>query len=193
MEYEYFAPSTDPSLTVFVADSEPRKPLEKKLFEDLKTFIKDGGKVVYLGGGGTQWPRGLPGKAAPVLPKQLRIKKSIGNWLGVSHIVTDHPVFDGLPVNCMMGPIYENVWAEGSLLDVEGEIIAGTVSFDFTREFKVSMRHYYGPGPAWWGADVAKVPYGAGYYILSQLKLVAYLGKDPVADRIFYNLIDFTN
>jgi hypothetical protein len=49
----------------------------------------------------------------------------------------------------------------------------------------------YGPGDVWWGADVAIAPYGDGRFIASQLRLVENVGKDPAADKIFYNLILF--
>jgi len=91
-----------------------------------------------------------------------------------------------------MGPVYENVWARHTLLDVRGETVAGAIGFDFAPDFELRKRHYYGPGDTWWGSDVAIVPVGRGRCILSQLRLVDNLGKDPVADKILYNLIEFT-
>ena len=90
----------------------------------------------------------------------------------------------------MMGPIYENVWAQSTLLDVGGETIAGAIGFDWFPDYDLSKRHYYGPGDTWWGADMAIVPLGKGRCIVSQLRLVENLGKDPVADKILYNLIE---
>ena len=101
------------------------------------------------------------------------------------------PVFDGLPVNCLMGSVYENVIAIRSLLDVEGVTVAGSIGFDFAPDFEVRKRHYYGPGDTWWGSDLSIAPVGRGRCILSQLRLVENLGKDPVADNILYNLIRF--
>ena len=98
----------------------------------------------------------------------------------------------GLPTNCMMGSIYENVWAESTLIGLGGETVVGTVAFDWFPNFDLSKRHYYGPGDTWWGADLAIVPLGKGRVIVSQLRLVRNLGRDPVADKILYNLIEFT-
>ncbi len=88
-------------------------------------------------------------------------------------------------------PVYENVCAERTLLDVGGKPIAGAIGFDFAPDFELSKRHYYGPGDTWWGSDMAITPYGRGRCILSQLRLLDNLGKDPVADKILFNLIEW--
>jgi len=187
-----FDARTDPSLPVFVSRTEAHTPAQRELFAQLKEFIKAGGTAVYLQGGGPKAPWAQAAEASPLLPVRVRIKAAVGLWLGISHLVHDHPLFDGLPVNGMMGPVYENVWARHTLLDVDGETIAGAIGFDFAPDFELRRRHYYGPGDTWWGSDVAIVPVGRGRCILSQLRLVDNLGADPVADKILYNLIEFT-
>ena len=186
-----FDARTDHSLPVFVSRTEANTPAQKDLFGTLTEFIKAGGTAVYLQGGGLKAPWARAGEASSLLPVRVRMKAAIGLWLGIPHLVNDHPVFEGLPVNGMMGPVYENVWAEHTLLDVDGETIAGAIGFDFAPDFELSKRHYYGPGDTWWGSDVAIAPVGSGRCILSQLRLVENLGKDPVADKILYNLIEF--
>ncbi len=103
----------------------------------------------------------------------------------------DHPVFDGLPINGMMGAIYENIWAENTLLDVAGETIVAAIGYDWYPDFDLRKRHYCGPGDTWWGADLAIAPLGQGRCIVSQLRLLDNLGKDPVADKILYNIIRY--
>jgi hypothetical protein len=186
-----FDETTDVALPVFVSRTVANKPADRKRFGDLAKFIKAGGTAVYLQGGGPNVPWGKAGKASALLPIEVRVKRSLGNWIGVPRLVRDHPVFDGLPVNGMMGPVYENVWAQSTLLDVEGTTIAGTIGYDWYPDYDLSRRHYYGPGDVWWGSDLAIVPLGNGRCLVSQLRLVENLGKDPVADRIFYNLIRF--
>lgn len=44
-----------------------------------------------------------------------------------------------------------------------------------------------------WGADLAVIPYGKGKVVLSELHLVENLGKDPVAEKILLNLMEFTS
>ena len=188
-----FDAKTDRSLPVFVSRTVANTPAQKELFGELAEFIKAGGTAVYLQGGGPKVRWGVAGKSSPLLPINARTKRAMGNWMCIPRLVNDHPVFDGLPTGCMMGPIYENVWAQSTLLDVGGETIAGAIGFDWFPDYDLSKRHYYGPGDTWWGADMAIVPLGSGRCIVSQLRLVENLGQDPVADRILFNLIDFAN
>jgi beta-galactosidase len=191
IDFVEFDARTDHYLPVLVSRTEANTPTQRKLFAELTEFVKAGGTAIYLQGGGPQVHWGRAGNASPLLPVDARSKRAMGHWMCIPRIVHDHPVFDGLPSNCMMGPIYENVWAQSTLLDVGGTTIAGSIGFDWFPGYDLSKRHYYGPGDAWWGSDVAVVPLGEGRCIVSQLRLVENLGKDPVADKILYNLIEF--
>jgi hypothetical protein len=77
-------------------------------------------------------------------------------------------------------------------MDVEGEILAGTIGIDWFPDYDLDRRHYYGPGDVWWGSDMAVAPVGKGQCILSQFRLIDNLGTDPVADKILFNLIQWT-
>jgi len=186
-----FDAKTDRSLPVFVSRTEAKTPEQRKLFTELAAFIKAGGTAVYLQGGGPKAKWGVGEKASPLLPVSALSKQAIGTWTGIPHLLKDHPVFDGLPVNGMMGPIYENVWAENTLLDVAGETIVAAIGYDWFPDYDLRKRHYYGPGDTWWGADMAIAPLGKGRCLVSQLRLLDNLGKDPVADKILFNLIRF--
>jgi hypothetical protein len=91
----------------------------------------------------------------------------------------------------MMGQIYENVWAPQTLIGTDGELIVGSVSHGWFQGEKDSQ-HYQGPSAAWYGMDIGIVPSGNGRYVLSALRIVENLGKDPVADKILFNLIEWT-
>ena len=186
-----FDAKTDRSLPVFVSRTEAKTLAQRKLFEGLAEFVKAGGTAVYLQGGGPKVRWGVAGTSSPLLPLNTRTKQAMGHWTCIPRLVKDHALFDGLPVNCMMGPIYENVWAQSTLLDAGGETIAASIGFDWFPDYDRGKRHYYGPGDTWWGADVAIVPCGKGQAIVSQMRIVENLGKDPVADRILFNLIRF--
>ncbi|KPL05636.1 hypothetical protein AMJ85_11520 [candidate division BRC1 bacterium SM23_51] len=187
-----FDARTDRSLPVFVSRTVANTLAHRKRFGELAEFIKAGGKAVYLQGGGPNVRWGRAGNASPLLPIDALLKRAMGNWTCIPHLVNDHPVFDGLPVDCMMGPVYENVWAQSALLDVGGETIVGAIGFDWFPDYDLSKRHYYGPGDTWWGADVVVVPLGKGRCVVSQLRLVENLGSDPVADKILFNMIEWT-
>jgi hypothetical protein len=187
-----FEAGIDRLLPVFVSRTEVKTPAQRKLFGHLTEFVETGGTAVYLQGGGLKAPWGRAGKVSPLLSVNARSKTARGLWTCIPHIVKDHPVFKGLPVNCMMDSVYENVWAENTLLDIGGETIVGAIGFDWFPDFDRSKRHYYGPGDTWWGSDMAIVPVGGGRCIPSQLCLVDNLGKDPVADKILFNMIEWT-
>ena len=187
--FEEFGATTDRSLPVFVSRTWAATPDRRKLFGELATFIKAGGTAVYLQGGGPRVRWGKAAEASPLLPLDALQKRAVGNWMCIPRLVKKHPIFDGLPVDCMMGPVYENVWAQSTLQGVDGETVAASIGFDWFPDYDLSKRHYYGPGDVWWGSDVVIAPLGKGRCIASELRLVRNLGKDPVADKILYNLI----
>jgi hypothetical protein len=53
------------------------------------------------------------------------------------------------------------------------------------------VRHYNGPGEVWWAADVLEAELGKGKMLLSTLQIINYLGKDPVADKLLFNIINY--
>jgi hypothetical protein len=188
-----FHPELPRTTPVFVARTMAANAQEKKQYEDLVSFIKVGGTGVYLGGGGgkkNRWGKATP--TSELLPIKARQDNSQGDYKPAPKIVRDHPIFDGLPSNCLLGPIYENVAAQYALLDIPGEPIVDTISYDGYPAMDKSRRHYYGPGDVWHGAEMIAVPYGQGRFIVSQLSLINNLGHDPVADRILYNLVRWT-
>jgi hypothetical protein len=193
--YVEFGADTPKSLPVFVPKAFAGNPKANGLFAELERFVKDGGTAVYLEtvqrwAQNPFWSDKLPSRE--VLPVPATVRQGKGLWVGVSHIVTDHPVFNGLPTQCMMGQVYENVWSPQALLGLEGELIVGSVSHGWFQGEK-DKQNYLGPSPAWWGMDMGVVRHGQGRYVLSALRIVENLGKDPVADKILFNLIKWTS
>ena len=192
--YVEFGAKTSKSLPVFVPKAEANTPQAKARFRALKEFVQQGGTAVYLEtvqrwASNPFWGGKLP--TEDVLPVCATIQQAKGLWVGVSHIVTDHPVFAGLPSKCMMGQAYENVWSPQTLLGTGGESIVGAVSHGWHQGEK-DAQNYLGPSPAWYGMDMGVVSHGQGRYVLSALRVVKNLGTDPVADRILFNLIQWT-
>ena len=157
---------------------------------NLKAFIEKGGTVVYLEGAQKAIKENKND-----LPFTAMIHPARGLWTCIPHLVHDHPFFEGLPVDTMMRNEYENIWPTMTLRDmvVDGnphiKNIVASIGFDwFSKEHKLQ---YSGPGSSWWGSDVAEVHLGKGKFIVSQLRLVPNLGKDPVADKILNNMINY--
>lgn len=88
-----------------------------------------------------------------------------------------------------MGQEYQNVCAVNTITNLNDQALSvvGSLSWD------IGVRNYIGPTQAWWGNDLAVVPYGKGKVVISTLRLIENLGTDPVADKILYNLINWAN
>ncbi len=180
IDVRVFDASTPRSTPVFVTS------VKSKNAADLSEFMEAGGTVVYIQGVGVA----LRKDASSVLPFTARVENAKGLWTCIPHLVADHPIFAGLPSLGMMREVYENVWATQTLQDLRGEPIVASIGFQwFSHDHELQ---YSGPGESWWGADLAVVPHGKGRAVVSQLRIVENLGKDPVADKLLFNLIDFT-
>jgi hypothetical protein len=121
-----------------------------------------------------------------LFPLKPAAREAQGNWIGLFHVVRAHPVFEGLPADCMMGQVYANVFARKTMIGLPVRPVVGTVSLDWAR-------YYIGLSDAWTGADLAVVAHGRGRLILSALRLVENLGCDPVAERIVLNTVRFAS
>ncbi len=185
-----FDSSTPRSVPVFVTGVSPQSPLEKRRFADLLAFVEAGGTAVYVQGTGKNYQRGSTNQVqSSTVPFTARVEAAQGLWTCIPHLVHKHPIFAGLPAGGMMREIYENVWATQTLRDLSAEPIVASIGFKwFSEDHKL---HYSGPGESWWGADLAIVPQGQGRIVVSQLRIVNNLGRDPVADRLLRNLIVF--
>ncbi len=193
IEFEEFSASTDRSIPVFSARSEATTSGDKARFAELGDFVEAGGTAVYLQAGGPNVKWGEPDKASSLLPVQLYLKRALGQWMGYPRLVKHHPIFNGLPSDCMLGPVYENVWPQHALMGVKGETISATIGIDWFPDYDLNKRHYYGPGDVWWGSNLAIEPVGKGRCLLSQFRIVENLGKDPVADKMLFNMIQWAD
>ncbi|MEM6803812.1 MAG: sugar-binding domain-containing protein [Bacteroidota bacterium] len=157
---------------------------------DLLEQVK-AGRVVLIIDEVEEWLSG----AYEDFPFRATAHPSVGLWTCIAHLLRSHPIFEGLPSDTMMRDIYENVWARKTLRDLSGksgeEIISLGASMGFDWFSKEHKMHYSGPGNEWWGADVAEAKYGKGKFIFSQLRIIENLGKDPVADKLLFNMIHY--
>ena len=141
--------------------------------------------------GRSYWSTKLPPEG--VLPFNIEKKHALGLWVGVSHIVKKHPIFDGLEVDCMMTDLYQNVWTPFTMGSMDGEHIVTSITHGFYGGKDHEKQCYLGPEPFFHGMDMGIVEYGSGKYILSALRITPFLSKDPVADKIFINILNYLN
>ena len=174
-----------------VCTNKAKNNKELKLFESLLKFVESGGTAVYL----DRLTDSVKTENI-ITPFTARVHPSKGLWTCIPHIAGEHPIFEGLQNNGFLRNSYENIWPKKSLRDlkvngvkVEEKPLVASVAFDwFSRGHKMG---YSGPGPSWWGADMTFVPLKKGLYLLSQFELLENLGKDPVADRMLFNIINY--
>jgi hypothetical protein len=133
-----------------------------------------------------------PGQGVKVvdLPFGTDLKHSLGLWIGVSHVVKEHPIFSDLPAGGNMGPCYENIWTPFSV-QVEGaSAIVSSISYGCYAEHP-ERQHHQGPEPFWHALDLGVVPHGEGRYLLNSLRLKEFMGCDPIADQVFKNMLEW--
>ena len=140
-----------------------------------------GGAVAVVFGPPDDW-NDLAARIDPAV--RATNKDAAGAFLGVYHYVKLHPVFDGLPARCLMGHPYRNTVAAKTFLEPSDEDICG--AFDTT---PIAQGHYMMGQTDWWGSDVLVRRYGSGRLVFTHLRILENLGDDPVADRLFVNIL----
>ena len=199
IEFVPFSSSIDKNTLVVVGKANLKNAGYKKNAEAVKEFVKAGGYAIFLEVPGQTLKRlhvggDLSEVETDVLPFGAEMHSewvALGGWAGKPHIVTDHPVFNGLPTNIIMHGVYENVHPKTSMSKQKGTYIAGMIGYDHFPRMDIMVRHYNGPGETWWAADVLEADIGKGKMLLSTLDIITHLGKDPVAEKILFNMIEF--
>lgn len=197
IEFVAFHSDLNKDIPVFVGKANKKNPQYMKLAEEVSKFAEAGGTAVFLEVPGENVPglnRKLEEVETQTLPFGAQLLSpwtTLGAWAPKSHIVSKHPIFDGLPTGEIMNGVYENVHPRVSMAKQKGEYIAGLIGYDHFPDQDIMLRHYNGPGEVWWAADVLETNFGKGKMLLSTLYLLENLGKDPVADKILYNMIEY--
>jgi beta-galactosidase len=186
-----FNSRTPKNIPVLVSTHKAENEKELKHFERLLKFVESGGTAVFL-----DRLKDSVTAENTITPFTAKVHPSKGLWTCIPHIANDHPVFDGLQDSGFLRNTYENIWPQKSLRDIKvnglrikEKPIVASIAFDwFSRGHKMG---YQGPGASWWGADMTFIPIKKGHYLLSQFQLLENLGKDPVADKMLFNIITF--
>ena len=196
IDFVLFDANVDPKTPLLVGLSKNKKQYDLDA-EIIRNFVKKGGYAVFFevkGKNSKNSDRVLKEISHQGLPTQAEILgkwPTLGGWAAKSHIVTDHPIFKGLPSNQIMHGVYENIHPVSSMAKQEGAYIAGLIGYDHFPSNDIMVRHYNGPGEVWWAADVLETRMGQGKMLLSTLQIINYLGKDPVADKLLFNIINY--
>jgi hypothetical protein len=197
IESTEFDASTPKGVPVFVTSVKPEEGAETERFRELERWIESGGTAVYISGPGVHFDgshTAFQVRSAAV-PFSANVEHAQGLWSSVQHMVRAHPVFDGLPADGAMREVYENVRAGETLRNLGGEAIVASVGLPWYVEGELSGHElqYRGPGKSWWGTDLGVVHVGKGRCIVSMLHIVRNLGRDPVADKLLYNLVSYAS
>ena len=126
-------------------------------------------------------------------PYRLTARPSFSFWESSMHVAKAHPVFNGLPQDCMMDEPYHEVAPAESFYQIDAQQAPAQTITWFRPEDKdkVKKRNYLGGEDLWYGTDIAIKNYGAGNIILSSLILRTKVGRDPVANCILSNYIKY--
>jgi hypothetical protein len=196
VEFSSFNSDTSISTPVIVAMALKKQEKQAALNNQLNQFVKLGGKVLYVQFPfvGPKWTDGVLSKGFALnMPINIKMKASQGLWGGMSHVVAAHPIFNGLPSKQSMQGVYENVRASMTMVNLatNTQPIVTVVANDNFPDMTLMKRHYQGTGDVWSGSDLSEVKHGKGNMLLSTMKIVPNLGKDPVADKLLINLLSF--
>ncbi|MDP2983689.1 MAG: glycoside hydrolase family 2 TIM barrel-domain containing protein [Candidatus Latescibacter sp.] len=108
-------------------------------------------------------------------------------FVGPYHYFKKHPVFDGLDAGHILDDRFSRIMPFSSLRIEGAETLGGVFGTPVGYHFKIKgCEHARDPR---FGADLCIVQYEKGKLIFSTYQLEQNLGKDPVADRILWNML----
>jgi hypothetical protein len=121
---------------------------------------------------------------AEMVDPNLRIQSRCISGRGTTarHYAKLHPVFDGLPSRDLMQQPYQNVLPLHAFeSDTDEEMSGVHCAFPANGD---------APGTHWWGSNLVVRRLGGGRVVFTHLRILEHLGNDPVADRLFVNLLN---
>jgi hypothetical protein len=109
-----------------------------------------------------------------LLPQSSSVLPLGLHWFGGWEFDTPHPVFAGLPAPIVFSQEFAGAFAYWGITDFTGKLIAGLIN-----------------APPQVAVTLGELPFGKGKILVCSLNLVPYLDKDPVADRILAQLLNY--
>ena len=117
-----------------------------------------------------------------VLPMAVKISASaVPDNLGALQWIRAHPITDGLPSNIVLDQRYAEILPARLLETPADEVVAGL------------LVNAFGDYGRRWVHSLVITPVGKGHVIFCQLRLLDNLTKDPLADRLFMNLVRYAD
>ncbi len=162
-------------IVVDMRDGGCGRNLRGEVFGQLKKFVQLGGCALFLQGEALQFYELL----FPTIIRSQPIMRTIG-------YVKKHPIFRGLPSDCVVGYEYADVFVDlddkgKDVLAAGGEVIAGGLSQNmWTR-----------PARYFWGANLYTVPVGRGQVVVCNMKVLDRLEDRRIAQVILANMINY--
>ena len=120
---------------------------------------------------------------AEQLDESLRLHPcdATGGLAPALHYVKVHPIFEGAQSRCLMRQPFRYVAPQAAFRDTSDEDIAST--------FNTWLLEQEDGGDAW-ASDIVVRRYGSGRIFFTHLRILESLGTDPLADRLFVNLLN---
>jgi hypothetical protein len=102
--------------------------------------------------------------------------------MGCYHWIPDSNLFSGLPSSGLAKRPYAEIIPKYVLSEMGGEVHAGSLRNTQTRVDPPAML---------WYSDIESLRYGKGAIIFCQYRAFENIERDPLAERLAYNLLRF--
>ena len=109
-----------------------------------------------------------------VIPDDSQVLPLGVHWFGGWEFDTPHPVFAGLPSPVVFDQYFAGAYAYWGITNFPGKLIAGLLN-----------------APPQLAVTLGELSFGKGKILVCSLNLLPYLDKDPVADRILAQMLNY--
>jgi hypothetical protein len=109
-----------------------------------------------------------------VLPDDSQVLPLGVHWFGGWEFDTPHPIFAGLPAPVIFDNYFSSAFTYWGITNFPGKMFAGMLN-----------------APPQLAVTLGELPFGKGKIIVCGMNLLPYLDKDPVADRILAQMLNY--
>ncbi|ANQ51452.1 glycoside hydrolase family 2 [Flammeovirga sp. MY04] len=169
----------------------------KEKVKQAKLLAKNGGTVVFTEVKGKRVnekkPREIYTSLQPTdnFPYDVQLIASNGLWHNAAPIVTDHPVFKGLPTKQFMEEVYYKVGTTTAIVAPEGKNIVGVITHDRFPNQDHMLRNYIGVGKVYFNSEFLEVNEGKGKCVYTTMAFKKSINSDPATQIILNNIIRY--